>query len=86
VGIHDNFFELGGDSLFATQLVSELCKTFQTELSYKGFFNGPTIAELAEVIVQKLANQTNLEELAQALADIEQLSQDEVQALIASQH
>ncbi|MBD2508878.1 SDR family oxidoreductase [Nostoc muscorum FACHB-395] len=86
VGIHDNFFELGGDSLFATQLVSELCKTFQTELSYKGFFNGPTIAELAEIIVQKLAKQTNLEELAQALADIEQLSQDEVQVLIASQH
>ncbi|MCW5312694.1 SDR family NAD(P)-dependent oxidoreductase [Nostoc sp. KVJ3] len=86
VGIHDNFFELGGDSLFATQLVSELCKTFQIELSYKGFFNGPTIAELAKVIVQKLAEQTNLEELTQALADIEQLSQDEVQALIASQN
>lgn len=86
VGIHDNFFELGGDSLFATQLVSELCKTFQIEFSYKGFFNGPTIGELAEVIVQKLAEQTNLEELTQALADIEQLSQDEVQALIALQN
>ncbi|MEH2065248.1 MAG: SDR family oxidoreductase [Nostoc sp.] len=85
VGIHDNFFELGGDSLFATQLVSELCKTFQIELSYKGFFNSPNIADLAEVIIQKLAEQTNLEELAQALADIEQLSQDEVQALIALQ-
>ncbi|MEH2296107.1 SDR family oxidoreductase [Nostoc sp.] len=86
VGIYDNFFELGGDSLFATQLVSELCKTFQIELSYKGFFNGPTIAELAEVIVQKLAEQTNLEELAQALADIEKLSEDEVQAIFASQN
>ncbi|MEH2228581.1 MAG: SDR family oxidoreductase [Nostoc sp.] len=86
VGIHDNFFELGGDSLFATQLISELCKVFQIELSYKGFFNGPTIGELSEVIVQKLAEQTNLEELAQALADIEQLSQDEVQSLIASQN
>ncbi|MEH2134827.1 MAG: SDR family NAD(P)-dependent oxidoreductase [Nostoc sp.] len=86
VGIHDNFFELGGDSLFATQLVSELCRTFQIELSYKGFFNSPNIAELAEVVIQKLAEQTNLEELAQALADIEQLSQDEAQALIASQN
>ena len=83
VGIYDNFFELGGDSLFATQLISELCKIFQIELSYKGFFDGPTIAELAEVIVQKLAGQTNLEELAQALADIEQLSEDEVQAIFA---
>ncbi|MEH2215450.1 type I polyketide synthase [Nostoc sp.] len=86
VGTHDNFFELGGDSLFATQLVSQLCKVFQIELSYKGFFNGPTIAELAEVIVQKLSEQTNLEELAQALADIEQLSEHEMQTLIASQN
>jgi acyl carrier protein len=60
VGIHDNFFELGGDSLFATQLVSQLCKNFQIELSYKSFFNSPTVAELAEVIVQNLAEQTDL--------------------------
>ncbi len=84
VGIHDNFFELGGDSLFATQLVSQLCKTFQVELSYKGFFNSPTIAELAEVIVQNLAEQTNLENLAQALADIEQLSEQEVNNILAA--
>lgn len=86
VGIHDNFFELGGDSLFATQLVSQLCKTFQIELSYKGFFNQPTVAELAEVIVEKLAEQTDLEDLAKALAEIEQLSEDEVQTILAFQN
>ncbi|MBH8561814.1 acyltransferase domain-containing protein [Nostoc sp. CENA67] len=86
VGIHDNFFELGGDSLFATQLVSQLGKTFQVELSYKRFFDQPTVAELAEVIVQKLAKQTNLEDLAQALADIEKLSDDEVQTILALQN
>ncbi|BAZ54099.1 beta-ketoacyl synthase [Nostoc sp. NIES-4103] len=86
VGIHDNFFELGGDSLFATQLVSQLCKSFQIELSYKGFFNSPTVAELAEIIAQNLAQQTDLEDLAQALADIEQLSEDEVQMIFASQN
>ncbi|MEJ6480687.1 SDR family NAD(P)-dependent oxidoreductase [Nostoc punctiforme UO1] len=86
VGIHDNFFELGGDSLFATQLVSQLCKVFQIELSYKGFFNGPTVAGLAEVIVQKMTEQTNSEELAKALADIEQLSENEVYAIITSQN
>ena len=86
VGIHDNFFELGGDSLFATQLVSQLCKTFQIELSYKGFFNEPTVAELAEVIVQKLAEQTDFEDLARALADIEQLSEDEAQTILVSQN
>ncbi|QDL10795.1 polyketide synthase [Brasilonema octagenarum UFV-E1] len=83
LGIHDNFFELGGDSLFATQLVSQLCKTFQIELPYKNFFDSPTVAELAEVIVQKLAQQTDDEALAQALADIEQLSEDEVLTILA---
>ncbi len=85
VGIHDNFFELGGDSLFAAQLVSRLCKTFEIELPYNNFFIAPTVAELAEVIIQKLTEQTDCEALAQALAEIEQLSEDEAQEILASQ-
>jgi acyl transferase domain-containing protein/acyl carrier protein len=84
VGIHDNFFELGGDSLFATQLVSQLCRAFQVELSYKSFFNEPTVADLAEVIVKKIAEQTDEDALAKALTDIEQLSEDEVQTVLLS--
>ena len=38
---------------------------------------------MAEVIVQKLAQQTDDEALAQALAHIEQLSEDEVQRILA---
>ncbi|QSJ14565.1 acyltransferase domain-containing protein [Nostoc sp. UHCC 0702] len=86
VGLHDNFFELGGDSLFATQLVSQLCKNFQIELPYKQFFNSPTIAKLAEFIAQKLADKTDEEELARTLAEIEELSEKEVQAMIALQN
>jgi len=86
VGIHDNFFELGGDSLFATQLVSQLSKTFQIELSYKSFFNEPTVAGLAEVIIKKIVEQTEQDELAQALANIEQLSEDEVHTVLLSQN
>ncbi|MBR8835866.1 MAG: KR domain-containing protein [Stigonema ocellatum SAG 48.90 = DSM 106950] len=85
VGIDDNFFELGGDSLFAAQIVSRLCKTFEIELPYKSFLNAPTVAELAEVMIQKLTDQTDQEALAQALAEIEQLSEDEAQEILASQ-
>lgn len=86
VGIHDNFFELGGDSLFATQLVSQLCKSFQIELPYKSFFNSPTVAELAEAIAQKLTEKADQEELAKALSEIEQLSAEEVQVIITLQN
>ncbi|WP_413173257.1 beta-ketoacyl synthase N-terminal-like domain-containing protein [Anabaena azotica] len=82
VGIHDNFFELGGDSLFATQLVSQLSKNFQIELPYKQFFNSPTIAQLAEFIAQQLAEKADEEELAQALAEIEKLSEYEALKIV----
>jgi acyl carrier protein len=85
VGIHDNFFELGGDSLFATQLVSQLCKKFQIELSYNSFFSSPTIAELAEDISQKLAEQVEQDELAKALVEIEKLSEDETHKILIFQ-
>lgn len=86
VGIHDNFFELGGDSLFATQLVSQLCKTFQVELSYKGFFNFPTVVELAKTIAKNLAEKAEVQDLTKALSEIEQLSEEEVQTIIAVQN
>ncbi|OKH20886.1 polyketide synthase [Hydrococcus rivularis NIES-593] len=82
VGIHDNFFELGGDSLFATIFVARLCKTFAVELPYKSFFNAPTVAELAVAIVQKITQQKDEEMLAKALAEIEQLSEDEAQKIL----
>ncbi|WP_375470759.1 KR domain-containing protein [uncultured Nostoc sp.] len=85
VGIYDNFFELGGDSLFATMLVSRLCKTFEVELPYQSFFKAPTIAQLAEVLIQKLTDQSDRDVLVAALADIEQLSEDDVQTLLVSE-
>jgi len=49
VGIHDDFFELGGDSLMAIQVISQLRKEFQIELSLHSFFERPTtVAGLAE--------------------------------------
>ena len=47
---HDNFFELGGNSILATQVVSRVRDTFQVRLSLRGFFEGPTVVALAELI------------------------------------
>src|SRR5262249_18158626 len=50
VGINDNFFELGGHSLFATQVMSRVRETFQTDIPLKVLFERPTVEELVESI------------------------------------
>ncbi len=47
IGIHDNFFELGGTSLTAMQLLSRAIGGFDTRVSVRTFFEGPTIADFA---------------------------------------
>ncbi|GAB4190089.1 MAG: hypothetical protein Fur006_31870 [Coleofasciculaceae cyanobacterium] len=86
VGIHDNFFfTLGGNSLLATQVMTRIRDAFQVELPLRHFFETPTIADLAVAIAEKLALDSDSEMLTQALAELEQLSEDEVQAILASQ-
>ena len=50
IGTRDSFFELGGQSLLGTQLLSRVRDAFQVELSWRGFFEAPTVAGLAERI------------------------------------
>lgn len=86
VSIHDNFFfNLGGNSLLATQVMSRIRETFQVELPLRHFFETPTVAHIAVAIAEKLALDSDSEMLTQALAELEQLSEDEVQAILASQ-
>jgi acyl carrier protein len=53
IGVHDNFFDLGGHSLSATQVLSRISKGFQLELSFRTFFESPTVADMATVIIEK---------------------------------
>ncbi|HEY6186081.1 MAG TPA: amino acid adenylation domain-containing protein [Pyrinomonadaceae bacterium] len=59
VGIHDDFFELGGNSLSATQLVSQLRRSFEIELPLRALFEHPTISELALVFEDALVSQVD---------------------------
>ena len=80
VGIHDNFFEMGGHSLMATQLTARLDSAFDVQVPLRTLLEAPTIAELATIILQILAEEVD----GALLAEVEQLSQEETEAIIAA--
>jgi acyl carrier protein len=83
VGIQDDFFELGGNSLLATQLMAQVRQAFATELSIQHFFAASTIAQFATTLLaEQLGVKDDDPELAALLAEVENLSQDELQRLL----
>jgi len=85
VGIHDNFFQLGGHSLLGTLLISRVCGAFQTNLSLRDLFESPTVAGLAQVIKQGQVEQASAQEIAAALRELDELSDEEIMALLANE-
>ena len=85
VGVHDNFFDLGGHSLTATQVVSRVINQFQLEIPLQSLFQSPTVAAMALVITQHRDKKLSDAELQKILAELESLSDEDAQRLLANQ-
>ncbi|WP_157203475.1 non-ribosomal peptide synthetase [Methylomicrobium agile] len=85
VGLDDNFFELGGHSLLAMKLAGRIARHFQVELGVRRVFEAATLAALAAEIDVLSPDSPALDlqsELADALAELQGMSAEDLQALL----
>ena len=85
VGIHEDFFALGGHSLLMTQILARIRSSFQVQLALHTLFDNPTIATLATVIDGEQMSGSEEEEMRLLLAELEGLSEDEVNELLSAE-
>ncbi|MFI5496355.1 amino acid adenylation domain-containing protein [Actinoplanes sp. NPDC051859] len=84
VGVHDDFFALGGYSLAAIRIVALAGEVFGVDVPLRAVFDAPTVAGQAAVLREQCRAQgIDLDRTVQLLADLEQLSDDEVTARLA---
>jgi acyl carrier protein len=85
IGAHQSFFKLGGHSLLAIQLLFQIKRTFEVEIPFVDLFQDPTVAGLELAIVQAKLEQVEADELDDLLAEVEGLSDEEVDQLLVGE-
>jgi acyl carrier protein len=69
VHFDEDFFHLGGDSLRAALVITRLRQVFGVVLALDNIFEAPTVAGLAVVVLERLAESFEHEEMVSLLAD-----------------
>ncbi|HSN88710.1 MAG TPA: amino acid adenylation domain-containing protein, partial [Thermoanaerobaculia bacterium] len=82
IGVHDSFWALGGHSLLATRVLSRTEDLFRVDLPLQTLFASPTLGGFAALVGESVLAGEEGEALAAALAELGDLSEDEIRALI----
>ena len=85
IGRSDNFFELGGHSLLAVQLLARIHEVSGVELTLSSVFQAPTLASMADVLIDAELSRFGEDDLALASAQLDALSDDDVERLLSSE-
>jgi phthiocerol/phenolphthiocerol synthesis type-I polyketide synthase E len=83
VGAEDEFVRLGGHSLLAVQLARKMREKFQTQIELRALMEKTTVAKMAAFIEERAAGVED-QEFAEILAQVEGLSREEVEAVLAA--
>lgn len=84
ISVSDNFISLGGHSLLAVQLLAKLREEFKADFPLKVVFEKPTVREMAYTIEKYQEENNQNDSIEKLLAEIENLSEEEVQSRLAS--
>lgn len=86
VGRDENFFDLGGHSLLAVELLGRVRRQTGASLTLEFVYGGEfTVAAMAQAIAAGATEQAAEQDYAGLLAELENLSDDEVRALLAAE-
>jgi hypothetical protein len=85
VGNHDSFFDLGGDSIIAMKVISAIGRIFPWNLTLAEFYDACTVAQGAQLLVQKAPNVEQAERVAALCLKIDGLSSAEVETMLADE-
>lgn len=83
VGVYDNFFDLGGHSLLLAQLAARLRITFHVDIPLRVLFDVPTINDMTIAIADQQLAQTDPSALADLIGELEDLSPEDIERLLA---
>ena len=84
VGVYDNFFELGGHSLLAARIIVRVRDKFAVDVPLRDMFDTPTVAGLALAVMERQSEMLHLSETKNVLAELQSLSEEEAQSLVAA--
>jgi acyl-coenzyme A synthetase/AMP-(fatty) acid ligase len=85
IGVEDAFLDLGGHSILAAQVQARLAEVFPFEVALRDLFDTSTVAKLAQHLrALAHAEGVDLEGICRTLRALNQLSDEEVRARLAS--